>query len=83
MSYVTLEDINFECFENFPNSGFTSLNFPIRKALRPLSKIAKKKIPVSFGNTTRFCFNDFESQVCLDTDMRFDRSIKTIFKIAQ
>ena len=30
ISYVTLEDIiNFECFENFPNSGFASLNFQI------------------------------------------------------
>ena len=34
--------INCEYFENFPNSGFMSLNFPIRKALGPLPKIAKK-----------------------------------------
>ena len=34
--------INFEYSENFPNSGFTSLIFPIRKALGPLPKIAKK-----------------------------------------
>ena len=40
---VTFENIiNYECFENFPNSGFTSLNFPIRKALGPLPKIAEK-----------------------------------------
>ena len=34
--------INFEYFEHFPISGFTSLIFPIRKALGPLPKIAKK-----------------------------------------
>ena len=34
--------INFEYSENFPNSGFTSLIFPIGKALGPLPKIAKK-----------------------------------------
>ena len=34
--------INFEYSENFPNSGFTSLIFPIGKALWPLPKIAKK-----------------------------------------
>ena len=39
--------INFEYSENFPNSGFTSLIFPIGKALGPLPKIAKK-IPGSF-----------------------------------
>ena len=45
MSYVTLEDIiNFECFENFPNSGFTSLNFPIRKTLGPLPKLPQKSM---------------------------------------
>ena len=38
--------INFEYSENFPNSGFTSLIFPIAKALEPLPKIAKK-IPAS------------------------------------
>ena len=37
--------INFEYSENFPNSEFESLIFPIRKALGPLPKIAKK-IPV-------------------------------------
>ena len=37
--------INFEYSENFPKSGFTSLIFPIGKALGPLPKIAKK-IPV-------------------------------------
>ena len=39
--------INFECFENFPNSGCMSLIFPIRKALGPLPKIAEK-IPSLF-----------------------------------
>ena len=34
--------IYFEYSENFPNSGFTSLIFPIGKALGPLPKIAKK-----------------------------------------
>ena len=34
--------INFEYSENFPKSGFTSLIFPIGKALGPLPKIAKK-----------------------------------------
>ena len=46
--------INFEYSENFPNSGFTSLIFPIVKALGPLPKIAKK-IPVIilFGEERR------------------------------
>ena len=34
--------INFEYSKNFPNSGFTSLFFPVGKALGPLPKIAKK-----------------------------------------
>ena len=34
--------ITFEYSENFPNSGFTSLIFPIGKALGPLPKIVKK-----------------------------------------
>ena len=41
--------INFEYSENFPNSGFTLLIFPIGKALGPLPKIAKK-IPVMYKN---------------------------------
>ena len=50
MSYVTLEDIiNFECFENFPNSGFSSLDFPVRKAIGSLPKIAKKNPWISFA----------------------------------
>ena len=42
--------INFEYSENFPKSGFTSLIFPIGKALGPLPKIAKK-IPVNLGTS--------------------------------
>ena len=34
--------INLECSEIFPNRGFMPLIFPIRKALGPLPKIAKK-----------------------------------------
>ena len=41
--------INFEYSENFPNSGFTTLIFPIGKALGPLPKIAKK-IPAATHN---------------------------------
>ena len=49
-NYVKLENlINFECFENFPNSGCMSLIFPIRKALGPLPKIAKKNLRSLFG----------------------------------
>ena len=41
--YVNLVILSiFEYSENFPNSGFTSLIFPIGKALGPLPKIAKK-----------------------------------------
>ena len=40
--------INFEYSENFPNSWFKSLIFPIGKALGPLPKIAKK-IPDGHG----------------------------------
>ena len=43
INYINLENItNFEYSENFPNSGFMSLIFPIRKSLGPLPKIAKK-----------------------------------------
>ena len=45
-------NINFKYSENFPNSGFTSLIFPIGKALGPLPKIAKKilgKVALGFG----------------------------------
>ena len=42
-NYVKLENIiNFECFENFPNSECMSLIFPIRKAPGPLPKITEK-----------------------------------------
>ena len=34
--------INYEGSEYFPNSGFMTLIFPIRKDLGPLPKIAKK-----------------------------------------
>ena len=50
--------INFEYSENFPNSGFTSLIFPIRKAQGPLHKIAKKipaPIPYVFIRITTSC----------------------------
>ena len=40
--------INFEYSENFLNSGFTSLIFPIGKALGPLPKIAKKMPGIPF-----------------------------------
>ena len=56
INYVNLENIiNFEYSENFPNSGFTSLIFPIRKALGPLPKIAEK-IPVFFHYFIFICF---------------------------
>ena len=45
--------INFEYSENFPNSGFKSLIFPIGKALGPLPKIAKK-IPAAWPIKVNF-----------------------------
>ena len=42
--------INFEYSENFPNSGFTLLIFPIGKALGPLPKIAKKIPDLNLSN---------------------------------
>ena len=66
--------INFEYSENFPNSGFVSLIFPIRKALGPLPKIAKKipdlflQAPTGRGVSEK---GDFENTVsdkcCLDS----------------
>ena len=41
-------NINFEYFENLPNSGCMSLVFPIIKALGPLPKTAEK-IPDIFA----------------------------------
>ena len=61
INYVNLENIiNFEYSENFPNSGFTSLIFPIRKALGPLPKIAEK-IPASIGRGNKYVYKKSRS----------------------
>ena len=58
--------INFEYSENFPNSGFTSLIFPIGKALGPLPKIAKK-IPA----TIKTSFTKMISKIQFLKKLRF------------